>query len=281
MILFNGKSLTVKHFTNSECKVGELDSLLKDNGNVVEFFYETERKDYSVNEDLINLLFVASDLKRLNRNAKLVFWCMPYQRMDRKCEGDIFTLKPICEYINWMSFSEIFVVEPHSKQTLEMLNDAKAIDPLVEWIPEVKKKVGFGTDDYIVFPDKGAAERYSKYHFAPNICYFEKKRNNITNFIEKFDMLGEFSGIGKKCIIIDDLCSKGDTIFKCCERLVESGVEEIYVVVTHCEITALSNPIFAPTSKIKKFFTSKSNISVEHEKIEYLDVDLSRVLGEK
>lgn len=275
MIIFNGKALKVTHFSNSECRIRELSSDIKDK-NVVEFIFEADKEGYKVNEDLMNLLFVSSELARHFKSAILVFWCMPYQRMDRKCIGDIFTLDPVCEYINWLEFDEVLVVDPHSNVTLELLRNSRAIYPLIDWLPKVKEKIGFSENyDYIVFPDKGAAKRYKDYDLSTNICFCEKERNKITNFIEDSKIVDGVVRESCKCIIVDDLCSKGDTILKCCEILRKFGVNEIYVVVTHCEPNILSNPLFSDsTSLIRKIFTSKSNMSKYHYKIEYLDINI-------
>lgn len=278
MIIFNGKALSITHFSNSECRIRELSSYIKDK-NIVEFIFETDKEGYKVNEDLMNLLFVSSELMQHYKNvisSILVFWCMPYQRMDRKCIGDIFTLDPICEYINWLNFDEVIVVDPHSEVTLKLIKNSRAIYPLIDWLPKIKEQIDFSeADDYIVFPDKGAAKRYINYNLGTNICFCEKERNKITNFIEDSKIINGDVKKGCKCIIVDDLCSKGDTILKCCELLKELGVDEIYVVVTHCEPNILSNPVFLNNySLIKKIFTSKSNMSKSHYKIEYLDINI-------
>ncbi len=270
MIIFNGKRLDLEHFSNSECRIKDLD--IKEE-NMAELIFETDVDGYSINEDLMNLLFVSNELKKVLRNAKLLLWCMPYQRMDRKCKGDIFTLEAICKYINWLEFSEVLVVEAHSDVTLKLLKNAHEIRPILKWLPKIKSMINFSENDCIVFPDKGATKRYSNLNLGNNIYYCEKERDEITNEIKKVCIVGKGIVKNRKCIIIDDLCSKGDTLFECYKILCNNGAKEVYIAVAHCEKTALSKPFFSSDSKLIKIFTSKSNMSLEHKKVEYMEVE--------
>lgn len=271
MIKFNGKSLEVTRFTNSESRIRDIYEDIRDD-NVVDFMFETDYTSYNVNEDLIMLLFVVDELKKWSAKATLRFWCMPYQRMDRKCINDIYTLEPVCKYINWLKFDKVIVVDPHSDVTLKLLKNVEAVYPIVNWLPVIKEKIGFTEDDYIVFPDEGAQKRYSKYNLGENICYCKKKRNEVTNLIVNSKVVKGSVKEGSKCIIIDDLCSTGGTLLKCCELLDNMGASEVYIVVTHCEATCLKTKLLSDSSKVVKLFTSKSNMCKSHKKIEYLDI---------
>lgn len=273
MLRFNGENIHVRYFSNTECRIEDIYKDIRDK-NVVELLFETDWVGYKINEDLMNLLFVSSELKRHGKNATLVLYSMPYQRMDRKCGNDIYTLGPVCEYINWLGFEEVVVVDPHSSATLELLNNVRDIYPLIQWLPKVKEEIGFTKDDYIVFPDEGAARRYDKYDLDANICFCKKRRNEISNHIVESKVISGHVKPGSKCIIVDDLCSTGGTLLKCCNLLKEMGVGEVYVIITHCEAKALTSPILDKDSSVIKMFTSRSNMSKEHDKIEYLDINI-------
>ena len=77
------------------------------------------------------------------------------------------------------------------------------------------------------------------------------------------------------CIIIDDLCSKGGT-FEYAARILKSlGAKKVYLVVTHCEENIFNGKLLDNNSPIDKIFTSKSILSTEHEKIEFIDIEVT------
>lgn len=271
MVKFNRNSLEVSYFHNGESRIKDICEDIRDE-NLVDFIFKTDYKNFNVNEDLFYLLFIANEVKKWNVKTTLRFWCMPYQRMDRKCVNDIFTLEAVCKYINWLKFDKIIIVDPHSDVTLKLLKNAEAIYPIVDWLPGIKEKIGFTDEDYIVFPDEGAQRRYSKYNLGEKICYCKKKRNEITNFIVNSKVVKGNIKEGCKCIIIDDLCSSGSTLLKCSELLNNMGASEIYIVVTHCEAACLKSDLLSEDSKVVKLFTSPSNMYEHHKKIEYLDI---------
>ena len=60
------------------------------------------------------------------------------------------------------------------------------------------------------------------------IAYFEKERTpqGITHIAS----VGKF---GAKVVIIDDMLDTGGTLVSACEQLIDKGVREIYIMVTH------------------------------------------------
>lgn len=275
MIKVNGKVLLVKQFSNSESKIGNIASYAKDGINTIELLYETAVEGYNVNHDLMVLMFVKFELDTLCRPVELIFRVMPYQRMDRKCANDVFTLKMVCRYINWLQFRRVIVIDPHSDVTLKLLNNAVAIYPILQWLPIVKEKIGFDEKkDSIVFPDKGAAKKYEGCDLGKRVCYFSKKRDEETSTIESFEKSNGEISEGSKCIIIDDICSSGKTLMLCARNLKKMGASHVYIIVSHCEKIALENPIFTEEDLMEKMFTSTSNMCYYHHKIEYLPVSI-------
>jgi len=276
MLKLNGENVITGKFPNNETKVK--DSLyVKDRKNILELQYESDA-------DLILLKFVKDHLDMYyGCQTNLFIWYMPYSRMDRKIEGDIFTLESICDYIAGLGFEAIYVMEPHSKVTLEELetfsnsyyegSKVRAIYPTYHWLPKVKEEIGFTENDHIVFPDKGAAARYKNKRFG-NICIMEKKRDPATGEILDMTLIKGQVNPGSKCIIIDDLCSKGGTFAWAASILKELGASEVYLIVTHCEETIFAGKLLDDNSPIKKIYTSKSMMSKEHPKIHYMDVDV-------
>jgi ribose-phosphate pyrophosphokinase len=268
MILVNGKGVEIQYFPNKESKVKEFEVLGK---NVVELFYEDDR-------DLIHLLFVRDHIKK-SKCTTLIIHYMPYSRMDRKIEGDVFTLITVCGFINVLEFDDVIVIEPHSNKTMSLLYDAKAIYPIIDWLPQIIIDTDFCDNDCFIFPDESALERYfgMLVIFQPGMNYrsFKKLRNEQTGQILEMKLTSDLPQGCQKCIIIDDLCSKGGTFLWAGNILRENGVKDITLVVAHLEDTVFDGELLTGTSPIDRIYTSNSIIRSEpHRKIIVLPIKI-------
>lgn len=271
MIKLNGYEIQTERFPNHEARVKDFEQHIFLEGtreNVLEFKYFND-------EDLILLMFVKKRIDEFNVPCTLFIWYMSYSRMDRKIEGDLFNLKYICSYINWLNFARIIVMEPHSDKTMQLLERATAVYPVKDWIKPEKM------DDnvQIVFPDKGAVARYSDCDYK-NICVMQKTRNPFSGWITDMHLKEGTVIPGAKCIIIDDLCATGGTMYRAANILKEAGASEIVLVVSHCEEKVFDGELLKEESPIKKIYTSKSIMSIEHPKIQYMDIDVMRYVNE-
>lgn len=269
MLRLNGYEIETERFANNEARVKDFEEhILLEGRNVLEFKYFND-------EDLILLMFVKKRIDEFNVPCTLFIWYMSYSRMDRKIEGDLFNLKYICSYINWLNFAKIIVMEPHSDATMHLLERATAVYPVKDWIkPE---EIGRGVQ--IVFPDKGAVARYSDCGYQ-NICVMQKTRDPFSGWIT--DMHHKEGAIipGAKCIIIDDLCATGGTMFRAANILKEMGASEIVLVVSHCEPKVFDGDLLKEGSPISKIYTSKSIMSIEHPMIQYMDIDVMKYVNQ-
>lgn len=265
MILLNKQPIITEQFPNGETKVKDFDHLISAD-NLVQFTYQEDG-------DLIKLLFVKKRLDEEEVRCRLVINYMPYSRMDRKIEGDLFTLNYVSQFINSLAFDQVYVIEPHSAKTTQLLNNSEAIYPALDWLPQVMAELGFTDKDRVVFPDKGAAARYEGAGYA-NCCVFDKTRNPQTGRIENMILKQGNVPIGAKCIIVDDLCSAGGTFLGAAEILKEMGASEIYLLVTHCERRVLSGKLLNEGSPLEKIFTSTSMMNEVHPKIEYITINI-------
>lgn len=263
MVKLNGKQLTTERFPNNETKVKDFDKYIQKEENILEFKYLTDA-------DLVTLMFVKQRIDEEHVPCSLFIWYMPYSRMDRKIPGDLFTLKYTCEFINWLEFEKVVVMEPHSEKTVQMLERVKPIYPVKDWVKaeELSEQV------QVVFPDKGAAARYANSGYK-NVCIMEKRRDPITGRIENMCIKEGAVVPGSKCIIIDDLCSKGGTFVWAGAILKAAGASEVILVVSHCEETIFEGTLLKENSPIDTIYTSKSIMCKEHPKIKYMDVDVA------
>lgn len=265
MIRLNGYEIQTERFPNNETRVKDFEQHIFLDGmreNVLEFKYFND-------ENLVLLMFVKKRIDEFNVPCTLFIWYMSYSRMDRKIEGDLFNLKYICDYLNWLNFAKVIVMEPHSDKTMQLLKRATAIYPVKDWV----KPEELGENVQIVFPDKGAVARYSECNY-PNVCIMEKIRNPYTGWITDIHLKEGTIIPGSKCIVIDDLCATGTTMYKTANILKEAGASEIVLVVSHCETKVFDGELLKDNSPISRIYTSKSIMCVEHPKIHYMDINV-------
>lgn len=271
MILLNSNKIQTEQFPNSETKIKDFDSWVKDN-NLIEFTYKEDG-------DLIRLMFVKKRLDELSSNCKLLIHYMPYSRMDRKIEGDLFTLQYVCQFINSLHFQKVFVVEPHSQKTVELLDNSTPIYPALEWLPQIMKQFNFGENDRIVFPDKGAAARYKDSGYK-NVCIFEKTRNPTTGRIENMVLREGTIPKGARCIIVDDLCSAGGTFYWAGTILKKMGAADVSLLVTHCEPQIFSGKLLDEDSPISRIYTTTSMMDEVDLKIYYITINTEKYVNQ-
>ena len=241
MIKVNGEEIKIERFPVGESliKFGS-----KMNASVfVEFKYEN-------NGDLIDLMFVKKHLETQFKDAKvnLVIMYMPYSRMDRVEDGEtVFTLKYVCEFINSLKFEMVEVIETHSDVTTALLDRCisdSGTDKFFEYF--VSGEIAFDKEnDFLFFPDAGAYKKYSPKFKDYDTAFGVKKRDFGSGEIESLNVIiDDLDILGKRAVIIDDLCSYGGTFLKSARSLKKDyGVREVILIVTHCEKSILLGEI--------------------------------------
>jgi len=270
MLLLNGKIIEIKEFPNREAKI--TDFTCRPDKNTIELKYEDDR-------DLTRLWFVKKRIDDLGAEASLFMWYMPYSRMDRQIEGDLFTLKYICDFLAKLNFKHIVILDPHSDATSDLLaeHNLSFSTVRIDWLTQVMANIDFDPKfDAIVLPDKGAAKRYSHDELEQfkNVCVFDKKRDPITGRIESIEMIDGHINPGCKCIIMDDLCSKGGTFLATGQILRKSGASFVALSVTHLEPSVQNGKLLTDESPIDVIYASRSMPEVIHDRIKYLEVEV-------
>lgn len=279
MILFNYQEIEKDYFSNSEVRIADFKKRVQPYSNRIDLKYETENPEYKVNDDLMILYFIKQELYKNCGNVAVDLYLrtMPYQRMDHKSGNYLHTLPYVAKFINDLGFTNIYVVEPHSEMTKKYLGgNAEMIFPMADMLKEVKSRVLIEVKEHIVFPDAGAYERYGKalkeegLVTEEDICVFSKKRDHDTNKIVQHELSQGNITKGSRCFILDDICSSGKTLLDVAYYAKMAGAKYIYIVVVHCENTALSSDLLKEDSPVDEMFTTTSMISCYHPKITYI-----------
>jgi ribose-phosphate pyrophosphokinase len=130
-------------------------------------------------------------------------------------------------------FPNIYIHCPHSKGNY----DYNEIDELGLFSRAAQRIEA----DTIVLPDEGATKRFridaikalcrSDSGFEPNIVVCSKVRDVSTGQLSGFKI--ESGKVGKRCLIIDDICDGGGTFVGIQKILREAGAQEVYLSVYH------------------------------------------------
>lgn len=235
--------------------------------NIVLWTYETDAS-------IFELLLFDEVMAKLEHRYKLVIGYMPYSRMDRVHEANTaFSLKVIVQLLSEQTsaLEEVFVLDPHSPETLNKFKEfgMKVQEIDYSLADEVMEFANVNLDEtWIVFPDKGAANRYDYYKY-PNVIICEKTRNFATGAIESVKVETSSNTFITKemkpnLIVIDDLCSYGGTFIKVLEAIEKHpdiNFDEAWLIVTHAEKAMEEGKVLEKYDKV--FCTDSISVPAE------------------
>lgn len=252
MIWVNGKEIKQEHFSAGELKIKLFGNgrsrvdLVWHYENDAEFFTVACIREYYATQDCI-----------------LYLPYLPHARMDRvKNPEDVFTLKTFAHLINSLNFERVYVWDAHSNVGPALIDRCHDVNALT-WIQEAITQLSYAKDNIcLFFPDEGAQKRYGTMFPDYTQAFGIKKRNWENGKIEGYMVVGE-ENIKDKCVlIIDDICSYGNTFTHAAGALITAGAKEVNLYVTHCEDAISKGNIFKD-ERINKVFTTGSLVRSE------------------
>lgn len=252
MIWVNGKKVEQDHFSAGELKI-KLFGCGKERMDIV-WHYENDAE-----------LFTIMCIRDYYANHKAILYIpyLPHARMDRvKNPEDVFTLRTFARVINSMNFERVYVWDAHSNVGPALIDRCHDVNALT-WIQEAITQLGYVKENIcLFFPDEGAQKRYGAMFPDYTQAFGIKKRNWETMRIEGYDIIGE-ENIKDKCVlIVDDICSYGNTFTHAAGALITAGAKEVNLYVTHCEDAISKGNIFKDEC-INKVFTTGSLVRSE------------------
>lgn len=249
-------------FKNNEVIYKEVP--LEDDINVITMVFEN-------NKDIADLMFATAYIRSEKPDAKLELNMpyLPYSRMDRKINEQIFSLKLFAETLNAMHFSVVRIIDPHSEVS-SCINNLYVV-PIEHIVAAVAAEV---KADVILFPDAGARRKYTQvYRYICEkypVIYAEKVRDLKDRGRILSSKIVDENGLdlnGKTVLIVDDICVGGRTFQLASEALKEKGVKEVYLWVAHCENAVFDSPLLKE-HHIDRIYTTDSIIrKQEHPNI--------------
>lgn len=252
MIKLNGLLINQEHFGDGTLKCTVPFPLPIGNGKC-----DTKKITWCYDSDaeLFTLISLREYLNEHFPNApvKLILPYIPHARQDREVSNRLFTLKAFAKTINLLNFSEVEVYDPHSDVAKALIDRVSCCYSafLVSY-----------NDVTVMYPDAGAAKKYGAVEGVENPVIGNKHRNQEGR-IDFYELLNFKEG-SKRVTIRDDICSYGGTFVAAAQELRKRGVEDITLVVTHCENNILKGEVL---DYVDRVFTTDSILTITHPKI--------------
>lgn len=285
MIIVNGYQLDVVRFPNAEVTIKlNKNALAKKEKHVV---WRFESNEDIVLLKLLESYILENDYLQTDRGFSTVL-CeiayMPYSRMDRSEGGSPFSLDMIASILpkHW----NYKVWETHSSATAGLLR--KHTYGLVTEEYYTKRLLSetifklyreFAAKMVLVYPDKGAAQRYSKemlgYHddAFQAVLVGEKIRDFETGDIKGLEFKlhsGSMDGVTHfSAVIVDDLSSYGGTFVRSAKELTKMGAVNIHLVTGHAEESAFKGELmdyldsFRTTDSMNHGFSTDPRVTIQ------------------
>ena len=221
MIIANGIKIEPTIFPDKTSQVWKIDeSLFREPQVNVVWEFEDEGEIMHVAQ----LKALLDSRSRSGQDVNLSIPYLPYARQDKNISNEAtFARVVFADMIAEMGFDHVTCFDIHSKNIF-----IESIEPKKEVI---KSLIDCGSD-ILVYPDKGALEKYTP-TFAPFVdsVYAEKIRDQLTGDITGMTLHGEVKGL--KCLIVDDICDGGMTFIKLADLLISNGATEVNLYVSH------------------------------------------------
>jgi len=209
--------------------------------------------------DLVDLMMLGDWLKRLGLSVNRVEVAyLPYSRLDRAPMTEVFSLSSVAAIFRNFPSLVVELLDPHSDVSCALIPNTLATYPIQEFWPNLVKAITFrDTQDWetvVVFPDSGAEKRYASL-FTERILVGVKHRDPADGKISYRGFLGEFPEGPWQAVIVDDLCSYGNTFMQSAKALRAAGAQSVYLYVTHAEAAMLQGELFS-SKLINRVFTT-------------------------
>jgi ribose-phosphate pyrophosphokinase len=116
--------------------------------------------------------------------------------------------------------------------------------------------------DAVCYPDKGALEKHKLLYLDFPYMYGEKVRDQQSGRIISYAVKQSNNyeaQIGDRILIVDDICDGGATFVLLAHKLLELGIKEVNLFVTHGIFSKGLRPLY--DAGIKRIFTQDGEAS--------------------
>ncbi len=184
-------------------------------------------------EQFLSALLLANTLKK-EGGAKVTALLpyLAYSRHDKDKPRESLAMALVGRLLEAAGVDQVITADVHSDAGKQLFPIPIISFEIAELFAGAIKKYEL-TEATIVAPDNGAIARSKAVQRAAGIPdgdtpYFEKQRT-ATGIAH----VGPIGKVGSRVVMIDDMLDTGTTLVSACQKLVEAGVREIYIMITH------------------------------------------------
>lgn len=266
MINVHGEPVDFKHFNDGTLRLNITPIASFDGIIYITWLYDND-------EEMSQLYFLVNHFRQSYRATQIVLELpyVPNARMDRvNYENECFTLKYFCQFINDLHFEKVIVFDPHSNVATALLNRVEVHGPY--W--NIHSLLNTYPSATLAFVDEGGYKRYKSMIDDNYFIFGVKDREWSSQNINSMQVLGAKHMIaGHDILIVDDIVSRGSSLYLLAKQLKEMGCNNIYAWISHCEDTVLKPHINGQSlldipNLITKIYTTNSIFRANHPKIE-------------
>lgn len=236
-------NVILSHFGNGETRF-EIQTNVRNRHIII----VSQMRTGNVNNDFMALTMILDACNRSDAiKLTVVIPYFPYSRSDKRDKPRVpIGAANIARILNLYNIDNIISLDLHAGQLQGLFN--KGFHNLYiknTMIEELNKIIGENRNDYVlVSPDAGSIKRIEAYSEKLKMDYIilHKIRDyNNPGTIKKSLLVGDKEQYyGKTGIIIDDMVDSMGTMFSATNVLIENGIKDVIIAVTH--------PIFSGNS---------------------------------
>jgi len=280
MFYLQGKEVKIEYYNDGTPKI--VINLSDYNKEVFDEDFIILKWMFEPNEEFF-IAFIKNYIDEKFPTKKIYFLMpyLPYAREDKWKDNQSFTLKYFAKFINELKFHKVITWDVHSTAAF-MINRLRSFMPVpiltnskFETLEEaisirnylmtdfrknhftvLKEIVNDIQPDILFYPDEGSMKRYQD-EFDKEYIFGIKKRKFKTREIVKYELHGKPSSEEFSVLIIDDICSTGETLLQAAKLLKSKGANKIYVYITHCEKSVFKGDLLK-TGYIDMLYTTNS-----------------------
>lgn len=159
----------------------------------------------------------------------------PTATMERpEPHGTVVTAKTLAAMLSTLpparsGITELVIFDPHTEVLKSFFDPHKVRVTFQSFMPFLARE---GFSDTVVFPDKGARERFGRFFSERRTVACEKVRYSDRTAVSIHPGY-EPNILNMSCVIVDDLMQSGGTLIECAARLRELGAFEVNCAFTH------------------------------------------------
>ena len=220
---------------------------------------------------LMELLILIDALKRASAHSIVaVIPYFGYARQDRKDKGRVpITAKLVANLLETAGVSRVVTMDLHSEQIQGFFDIP--VDNLYASNILVKALQKLGLQNPVTCaPDMGSVKlaRMMSNKIGAGFAIVDKQRVNA-KVVETYALIGDVQG--KDVILVDDICSTGETLKMASKAVKKAGAARVFAAVTH----PLFNEDILKESEIERFLVANTvplPQEINHSPIEILSV---------